>query len=157
VYITKCVPMKTDSAVAIPPHSVPFARLVSRWTDYVRSSITLTQRTSQQRNKSRQMNDLPKTGTCVRICTCFYVLLTVHFSIFISVINHLDAQFFFCFTISLFHASTCFEHMCSKHVEAWNKIMYVYTCLYISLLFFSFSCSLMSLPAAVSIFKWQRH
>jgi len=21
----------------------------------------------------------------------------------------------------LFHASTCFEHMCSKHVEAWNK------------------------------------
>jgi len=36
---------------------------------------------------------------------------------FISVINQLDAQNF-CFTISLFHASTCFEHMCSKHVEA---------------------------------------
>ena len=45
------------------------------------------------------------------------VLLTVHLSIFISVINQLDAQNF-CFTISLFHASTCFEHMCSKHVEA---------------------------------------
>jgi len=30
--------------------------------------------------------------------------------IFISVINQLDAQNF-CFTISLFHASTCFEHM----------------------------------------------
>jgi len=29
----------------------------------------------------------------------------------ISVINQLDAQHF-CFTISLFHASTCFEHMC---------------------------------------------
>ena len=29
----------------------------------------------------------------------------------------------FCFTISLFHASTCFEHMCSKHVEAWNKLI----------------------------------
>ena len=42
----------------------------------------------------------------------FYVLLTVHLSIFISVINQLDAQNF-CFTISLFHASTCFEHMCS--------------------------------------------
>jgi len=28
---------------------------------------------------------------------------------FISVINQLDAQNF-CFTISLFHASTCFEH-----------------------------------------------
>jgi len=36
-------------------------------------------------------------------------LLTVHLSIFISVINQLDAQNF-CFTISLFHASTCFEH-----------------------------------------------
>jgi len=106
----------------------------------------------------------------------FYVLLTVHLSIFISVINQLDAQHFY-FTISLFHATTCFEqyvliirrsklhyaasgiitsiggrlvhrlrddetttyrcddtrgcvmqfwspddeHMCSKHVEAWNK------------------------------------
>jgi len=47
----------------------------------------------------------------------FDVLLTVHLSIFISVINQLDAQHF-CFTISLFHASTCFEHMCSKHVDA---------------------------------------
>jgi len=46
----------------------------------------------------------------------FDVLLTVHLSIFISMINQLDAQNF-CFTISLFHASTCFEHMCSKHVE----------------------------------------
>ena len=42
--------------------------------------------------------------------------------LFISVINQLDAQNF-CFTISLFHASTCFEHMCSKHVEAWNKLI----------------------------------
>ena len=33
--------------------------------------------------------------------------------IFISVINQLDAQKF-CFTISLFHASTCFEHLCSS-------------------------------------------
>ena len=31
----------------------------------------------------------------------------------ISVINRLDAQNF-CFTISLFHVSTCFEHMCSS-------------------------------------------
>ena len=73
--------------------------------------------------------------------------------IFISVIKQLDAQYF-CFTISLFHASTCFQHMCSKlvhetatyrcddttgcvmqfwppddericskHVEAWNKLI----------------------------------
>jgi len=60
----------------------------------------------------------------------FGVLLTVHLSIFISVINQLDAQNF-CFTISLFHASICFEqfwppddeHMCSKHVETWNKLI----------------------------------
>ena len=45
--------------------------------------------------------------------TSFDVLLTVHLSIFISVINQLDAQNF-CFTLSLFHASTCFEHMCSS-------------------------------------------
>ena len=43
----------------------------------------------------------------------FDVLLTVHLSVFISVINQLDAQNF-CFTISLFHASTCFEHVCSS-------------------------------------------
>ena len=43
----------------------------------------------------------------------FDVLLTVHLSIFISVINQLDAKNI-CFTISLFHASTCFEHMCSS-------------------------------------------
>ena len=45
----------------------------------------------------------------------FDVLLTVHLSTFISVINQLDAQKF-CFTISLFNASTCFEHMCSSPV-----------------------------------------
>ena len=68
----------------------------------------------------------------------------------VSAINQIDAQNF-CFTISLLHASTCFEHMClwyhhtyrcddtrgcvmqfwppddehtcSKHVEAWNKLI----------------------------------
>jgi len=37
--------------------------------------------------------------------------------LFISVINQINAQNF-CFKISLFHASACFEHICSKHVEA---------------------------------------
>ena len=41
--------------------------------------------------------------------------------LFISVINQLDAQNF-CFTVSLLHASTYFEHMCSKHVEALSKL-----------------------------------
>jgi len=43
----------------------------------------------------------------------FDVLLTGHLSIFISVINQLNDQNF-CFKISLFQASTCFEHMCSS-------------------------------------------
>jgi len=45
--------------------------------------------------------------------TFFDVLLTVHLSTFISVINQLDAQNA-CFTISLFHDSTCIEHMYSS-------------------------------------------
>jgi len=45
--------------------------------------------------------------------TNVYVLLTVHLTVFISVINQLDAQNV-CFTISLFHAPTCFEHMFSS-------------------------------------------
>jgi len=61
---------------------------------------------------------VPCTPTCVMIqmlynTLFFYVLLTVHLSIFFSVINQFDAQNF-CFTISLFHASTCFEHMWSS-------------------------------------------
>ena len=48
--------------------------------------------------------------------TIFIVLLTVHLSIYISVINQLDAKHF-SFTISLFHASTCFEHYCAHHQE----------------------------------------
>ena len=38
---------------------------------------------------------------------------TIHY-LFLN-INQLDALNFI---MSLFHASTCFEHMCSKHVEA---------------------------------------
>jgi len=51
-----------------------------------------------------------------QLATNFDVLLTVHLSIFISVIDQLDAQNFR-FTISLFHASTCFEHYCAHHQE----------------------------------------
>ena len=51
----------------------------------------------------------PRTHTKY-VQTNFDFLLTVHLSIFISVINQLDAHNF-CFTISLFHASTCLEHV----------------------------------------------
>jgi len=44
-----------------------------------------------------------------------YCKFTLHF--FISVINQLDAQNF-CFTISLFHASICFEHL-----KMWRRQM----------------------------------
>ena len=50
---------------------------------------------------------------CLFCITNIVVLLTVHLSIFISVVNQLDAQKLR-FTISSFHASTCFEHMCSS-------------------------------------------
>ena len=63
-------------------------------------------------------NDISCIASATQISKInFDVLLTVHISIFISVINQLYAQNFG-FTINLFHASTCFEHMCSKHVEA---------------------------------------
>jgi hypothetical protein len=41
------------------------------------------------------------------LCT----LLRVRNEILVSVINQIDVQKF-CFTLGLFHASTCFEHMC---------------------------------------------
>ena len=60
----------------------------------------------------------PHHGTYV----CALTKFPTHFGLFISVINQLDAQNC-CFTISSFHAFTCFEHMCSKHVEAWNELI----------------------------------
>jgi len=50
--------------------------------------------------------------------TFFYILLTEHLGIIISVINQLGAQNF-CFTISLFHAST--KILCTKLVNCWDK------------------------------------
>ena len=41
--------------------------------------------------------------------------------------NKIDSQNV-CFTIRLFHASTCFEHMCSEHVQAWNKLIVKQKC-----------------------------
>jgi len=49
----------------------------------------------------------------------FDVLLTVHLSVFISVINQLDAQNF-CFN-AIWPPDD--GHMCSKHVQAWNKLI----------------------------------
>ena len=50
----------------------------------------------------------------------FYIFCLPCISIYLFInINQLDALNL----ISLFQASTCFEHMCSKHVEAWNKII----------------------------------
>ena len=46
------------------------------------------------------------TKVVVKSQWCEYI------GVFMSVINQLDAQNF-CFTISLFHASTCFKHMCA--------------------------------------------
>ena len=74
------------------------------------------------------MLQFPTVLSTVTCCTDFDVLLTVHLSIFISVINQLDAQKF-CFTISFFHASKCFEHMCSSS-GGQSCIWYHHTCRY---------------------------
>ena len=57
------------------------------------------------------IGEQPKSKNIIREKNVYYK------NIFILVINKLDAQNFG-FTIGLFHSSTCFEHMCSKHVEA---------------------------------------
>jgi len=72
-----------------------------------------------------QFNNTSALNSINRRIIFFYVLLTVHLSIFISVINQLNAQNF-CFTISLFHASTCFEHMCSSLHSLWYH--YTFRC-----------------------------
>ena len=52
-------------------------------------------------------------GLCsTHYCSCTEIV-SFKFCRFISVINQLDPQNFR-FTKSLFHASTCFEHMCSS-------------------------------------------
>ena len=51
----------------------------------------------------------------------FFVLLTVHLSIFILVLTNLMQKV--CFTLSLFHASTCFEH----HVPIVRRSKLYYT------------------------------
>jgi len=79
--------------------------------------------------------DEPQSHQFDFICICVtgFSDFKTSWAIFILVINQLDAQNF-CFTISLFPAATCFEHvliirrsklhyMCSKHVEAWNKLI----------------------------------
>ena len=55
-------------------------------------------------------------GTLIKFGNCLKTILKY---LFIN-INQLDPLNFI---ISLFQASTCFEHMCSKHVEAWNKLI----------------------------------
>jgi len=60
----------------------------------------------------------PQSRTFLVIVPVYSTLAQIQ--LFISVFNQLDAQNF-CFTVSLFHASTCFEHMCSKNVEGLNK------------------------------------
>jgi len=40
----------------------------------------------------------------------FYILLNVHLNIFILILTNVINEIFI---MSLFHASTCFEHMCN--------------------------------------------
>jgi len=66
------------------------------------------------------MHKICFTISFIYIATCFCtVIVLLKFKLpnmkflFISVINQIDAQNF-CFTINLFHTSTCFEYICSS-------------------------------------------
>jgi len=60
------------------------------------------------------LGKITEKKTATTAGTCRYRLPPEYkASFFISVINQLDAQNV-CLTISLFHASTCFKHMCSS-------------------------------------------
>ena len=65
-----------------------------------------------------------KTATAVKKTPALYIYIYIYIYI-----NQLDAQNF-CFTISLFHASTCFEHMCSSSggQNCNNSLCYYHTC-----------------------------
>jgi len=68
----------------------------------------------QMKNSKRLIKLLLGSAADPNINNRFFdVFQAVQLSIFISVINQLDAQNI-CFTISLLHSSTCFEHMCSS-------------------------------------------
>ena len=57
----------------------------------------------------------------IHFIICFLIFCWPCISIYLFLnINQLNALNFI---ISLFQVSTCFEHMCSKHVEAWNKLI----------------------------------
>jgi len=61
----------------------------------------------------RYLRKIAVLNGCRSLSSNLFNYTLQHMHIFISVINQLDAQKF-CFTISLFHASTYFEHMCSS-------------------------------------------
>jgi len=81
--------------------------------------------------KSSQSIEISCRGTASLVVRIFFdILLTVHLSIFISVFNQLGAQNLF-YTYRRDDTRGCLmqfwppddEHMCSKHVEAWNKFI----------------------------------
>ena len=69
------------------------------------------------------MNFITKFRICayckrsVKILVFCWPCISVYLFININQLDPLN------FIISLFQASTCFENMCSKHVEAWNKLI----------------------------------
>ena len=97
------------------PNSVPLKHVIQLWFECLRCD--------------RQMEWRKSFITYARISLVFPTQHNLQILIFcwpcISIylfinINQLEALNFI---ISLFQASKCFEHMCSKHAEAWNKLI----------------------------------
>ena len=79
-------------------------------TGELRDSYTSTQSNLKRGDHLGDRDAIVMLGPISQLIYDFFnVFLTVHLGIFILITNQLDAQNF-CFTISLFHASTCFEH-----------------------------------------------
>jgi len=78
--------------------------------------------------KSHRSYSACKYETLV-LTPCFDVLLTVHLTTFISVINQIDAQNF-CFTISFISCLYMFSSTCAHHQEvkiALHSLWYHHT------------------------------
>jgi len=94
-----------------PSTGRPAARLKSRWEGDVRNDL----------KKMKRMKWAEQVQDCLKREGIVEKAKTL--SEFISVINQLDAQNV-CFTISLFHAYTCFENMCSSSGDQNCSIWY---------------------------------
>ena len=97
--------METDSKNVVEKINFLCVRYKQNWRSHSFDKATA----AQARAITKQVCFFFLIYFADRASQCIYLL-----------INQLDVLNFI---ISLFQASACFEHMCSKHIEAWNKLI----------------------------------